>query len=158
MTIPSLPVSALLFIYLLFKLGICQCIGRSLCKMCWVSCEVCRSSLEYIITNLWYRIINTKRVYRGRRRFRDVELGYNSSSSTDDDNENNYYHHHYSQAGRKREWMRGRRRRRRRHLSLSSRLEGRRSWRLRSSRQVQLSKARRNRHGGARISKRRRIH
>lgn len=74
----------LLFLYLLFKLGICQCIGRSLCRMCWVACETYWRALGHICFFVWYKITSTKRVYRGRRRFRDFEAGYSLSDITDD--------------------------------------------------------------------------
>lgn len=124
------PFSGLLFICLLFKLGICQCIGRSLCKMCCVTCQSC----WFVFENLWYKQINTKRVYRGRRRFRDVELGYNST-----DHES--YHHR--QVGRKRKSLKERRNGRYYcHLARPSKRRSY-SWRLRrSSRQIQLSKTR----------------
>lgn len=79
--------SALLFFYLLFKVGICQCIGRSLCKMCWAACEAYRFALEDITCFLWHKLINTKRTNRGRRRhhhhFQDIERGYSTSDETD---------------------------------------------------------------------------
>ncbi|XP_077249618.1 uncharacterized protein LOC143889324 isoform X2 [Tasmannia lanceolata] len=72
----------LLFIYLLFKVGIIQCIGRSLCKMTWAACQAYWFALEDISCFLWHKLKNVKRVNR-RRHFRDVEEGY--SSSEDDD-------------------------------------------------------------------------
>ncbi|KAJ8770843.1 hypothetical protein K2173_021758 [Erythroxylum novogranatense] len=71
----------LLFFYLLFKLGICQCIGRSLCKMCWAACHTYLHSLNYITCFLWHKLKNTKRVHR--HRFRDIERGYSSSSESE---------------------------------------------------------------------------
>ncbi|KAK6915222.1 hypothetical protein RJ641_020339 [Dillenia turbinata] len=73
----------LLFFYLLFKVGICQCIGKSLCKMCWGACETYFYALEHIICFLWYKLKNTKRVNRRRRRLRNVEFAYSSSSDSD---------------------------------------------------------------------------
>ncbi|TKY64712.1 hypothetical protein E2542_SST14610 [Spatholobus suberectus] len=150
---------SLLFLYLLFKLGICQCIGRNLCKMCWVVCEACWFALEDMSCCLWHKLINTKRVYRGRRRVRDVELGYRYRySSTDESDASCNYK---SQVGRKRKSLRKRRNdRSRRVLGVHhfARLKGRSwSWRLRSSRRrVHLNKAR-NRRGKAKIFKRRRL-
>ncbi|XP_041014314.1 uncharacterized protein LOC121257387 [Juglans microcarpa x Juglans regia] len=81
----------LLFCYLLFKVGICQCIGRSLCKMCWAACETYWFALEDITCFLCHRLKNTKRINRWRRhRFQDIELGY--SSSDESDLSDNYLH------------------------------------------------------------------
>ncbi|KAK9674255.1 hypothetical protein RND81_12G221500 [Saponaria officinalis] len=75
----------LVFLYLLFKLGLCQCLARSFCKMCWAACETYWFTLEYVCCYCWRKIRHTKRVYRGRQRIRrqlsrDIELGYISSS------------------------------------------------------------------------------
>ncbi|KAK3444808.1 hypothetical protein EUGRSUZ_A00749 [Eucalyptus grandis] len=94
--------SALLFLYLLFKLGICQCIGRSLCNMCWLACETYWRALGHICCFMWYKISSTKRVYRGRRRFRDFEAGHSLSDISYD-----YSSHHLS-ASRKRKLLRER--------------------------------------------------
>ncbi|XP_043710876.1 uncharacterized protein LOC122659809 [Telopea speciosissima] len=81
--------TTLMFMYLLFKVGIIQCIGRSLCKMCWASCETYWFALEDISCFLWHKLKNTKRVYRRRRRhFPDVEEGY--SSIDGNESSNNY--------------------------------------------------------------------
>ncbi|EEF48707.1 uncharacterized protein LOC8259945 isoform X2 [Ricinus communis] len=67
----------LLFLYLLFKIGIWQCIGRSLCKMCWAACESYWSGLEYMSCFLWHKLKNTKRGHRRRRRgCGDIERGW----------------------------------------------------------------------------------
>ncbi|KAJ6367360.1 hypothetical protein OIU77_003674 [Salix suchowensis] len=79
----------LMFFYLLFKVGICQCIGRSLCKICWAGCEAYWFAFEDITCFLWHKLKNTKRVNR-RRRFRDIEAGYTSSSESDSSED---YHH-----------------------------------------------------------------
>lgn len=74
----------LLFFYLLFKVGICQCIGRSLCKMCWAACETYWFALEDITCFLWHKLKNTKRInHRHRRRSQDFEMGYSSSDDSD---------------------------------------------------------------------------
>lgn len=76
----------LLFLYLLFKVGLIQCIGRSLCKMAWAACETYWLSLEGISCFLWHKLKNTKRVYH--RRFQDLEEG---CSSRDDDRSSGSY-------------------------------------------------------------------
>ncbi|GAV73705.1 hypothetical protein CFOL_v3_17188 [Cephalotus follicularis] len=93
----------LMFCYLLLKVGICQCIARSLCKICWASCETYWFALEDTTCFLWHKLKNTKRV--SRRRFRDVETGYSSSESDFTDN-----YHHLS-VDRKRKLLREARRR-----------------------------------------------
>ena len=76
----------MLFFYLLFQLGIFQCIGRSLCKMCYAACDTYWSALKYITCFLWYKLKNTKRVSRRRRRRRrrleDLEARHYSSGSS----------------------------------------------------------------------------
>ncbi|XP_007023636.2 PREDICTED: uncharacterized protein LOC18595564 [Theobroma cacao] len=85
----------LMFLYLLLKLGICQCIIRSLCKICWAGCETYWFALEDATCFLWHKLKNTKRVnrYHRRRRFQDIEVGI--SSSSDNDYSDNYHHHHH---------------------------------------------------------------
>ncbi|KAF6141744.1 hypothetical protein GIB67_027922 [Kingdonia uniflora] len=77
----------LMFFYLLFQLGVIQCIGRSLCKMGWAACETYFIALEDITCFLWHKLRNTKRVYR-RRRFQDVEEGFSSSDEDSNSSEN----------------------------------------------------------------------
>ncbi|KAL5701195.1 hypothetical protein ACHQM5_026559 [Ranunculus cassubicifolius] len=81
----------LLFLYLLFKLGLVQCIIKSMCKMGWAACETYWLAMEDMTCFLWHKLKNTKRVNRRRRRrqrrFRDVEEGYSSS----DDGVLDYY-------------------------------------------------------------------
>ncbi|KAJ8431733.1 hypothetical protein Cgig2_028950 [Carnegiea gigantea] len=78
----------LVFLYLLFKLGVCQCVVKSLCKISWAACETCWLTLDYICCFCWYKIRHTKRVYRRRHREQarlsrdDVELGYASTSTS----------------------------------------------------------------------------
>ncbi|WCJ43841.1 hypothetical protein M5689_024552 [Euphorbia peplus] len=68
-----------LFFYLSFQLGICQCIGRSLCSMRWAACDGYWHGLKYITCFCWYKLKNAKWVYRHRRgrrqqpRFSDIE-------------------------------------------------------------------------------------
>lgn len=78
--------SALIFLYLLFKVGICQCIGRSLIKICWGSCQAYWFALEDMTCFLWYKLKNVERVNRRRRRrFQGVEVGYTISSSDEEE-------------------------------------------------------------------------
>ncbi|KAL5761843.1 hypothetical protein ACOSP7_018107 [Xanthoceras sorbifolium] len=124
----------LLFCYILFKVGICHCIGRGLRKMCWATSETYWYALEDITCFLWHRINDTKR--RNRRRIRDVESGYSSS----DGSYFSYEYHHLNYGN-------GSHYRRHHH---HHHVRGR-SRRLRNSRHFQLMKVR-NPH---RISKRR---
>ncbi|XP_058227721.1 uncharacterized protein LOC131336083 isoform X2 [Rhododendron vialii] len=73
----------LLVFYLMFQVGICQCIARSLCKMCWAACQTYWFLFEYITCFVWHKLKNTNRVNRRRRRcFRDVEVGCSSDGET----------------------------------------------------------------------------
>ncbi|CAN6481875.1 unnamed protein product [Victoria cruziana] len=79
----------MLFFYLLYQIGIVQCIGRSICKMTWASCEACWFAVQDISCFLWHKLWNVKRVYRRRR---DLEAAYSSSDEEEDDDDsvNNY--------------------------------------------------------------------
>ncbi|KAJ0970030.1 hypothetical protein J5N97_022907 [Dioscorea zingiberensis] len=50
----------LLFVYLLFKVGIIQCIGRNLCKISWAACTTYWTALEEMSCFLWHKIKNLK--------------------------------------------------------------------------------------------------
>lgn len=144
--------SALLFFYILFKLGLCQCIGKSLCRMCWGACEMYWFALEDITCFLWHKLLNTKRVNRRRRRhrrrFRDIERGYDYSSS--DETETDFFGdnsgqsiRHNTRATRFHGSFRGKSRNHRKSKSrdVSVHVSGG-SYRLRSARRLQLSKVR----------------
>ncbi|KAE7998935.1 hypothetical protein FH972_003428 [Carpinus fangiana] len=163
----------LLFFYLLFKLGICQCIGRSLCKMCWAACETYWFALEDITCFLWHKLKNTKRINRRHRlRFQDFEMGYSSSDDSDfSDKYGNLNLHTKRKTARERRKERLRSslypssrhssyHRHRHHVRLNTRevslhVKGG-SQGLRSSRHLQLSKVR-NAKREAGIFKRRRL-
>ncbi|CAH9081854.1 unnamed protein product [Cuscuta europaea] len=77
----------LLFFYMFFKLGICQCVGKTICGMYCSACKAYWSSIGCLMCFLWHKLINVQcvdRHHRGRRRFIDVESGYNSFSLGDD--------------------------------------------------------------------------
>ncbi|XP_050224708.1 uncharacterized protein LOC126674315 isoform X2 [Mercurialis annua] len=144
----------LLFFYLLFKVGICQCIGRTICKMCWALCETYWCGLEYMTCFLWHKLKNIKRVRR-RRRFLDIEKGYSSGSNYEFEDD-------YRQQRRKRKSVREGSKfhhhpTRLKSREISFRVKGG-SQRLRrhSSRQLQLVKAK-NHHRNLGKSKRRRL-
>ncbi|KAG6510475.1 hypothetical protein ZIOFF_028499 [Zingiber officinale] len=67
----------LLFIYLLFKVGMIQCLCRSLCKMTWVACASYCTALKEMASFLWHKLKNTKRVYRYQ--FSNMEESFSSS-------------------------------------------------------------------------------
>ncbi|KAH7663694.1 hypothetical protein IHE45_14G073100 [Dioscorea alata] len=52
----------LLFFYLLYKTGICQCLGRSICKMIWACATSCYSSCEYCCMFLRFKIRKLKKM------------------------------------------------------------------------------------------------
>ncbi|KAI3943168.1 hypothetical protein MKW92_030430 [Papaver armeniacum] len=57
----------LMFIYLLFQLGIIQCVCRSLCKMCWFACRsYCRRNTRLHMLFM----------------YRDIEQGYGSTEDS----------------------------------------------------------------------------
>ncbi|CAH8356174.1 unnamed protein product [Eruca vesicaria subsp. sativa] len=86
--ISGLCVIILMFITLLFKLGICQCVVKNICKMSCAACAMYWFAIGEMIRCLWHSLTNTKRVYR-RKRIRDIEVasyGYpsdNEPSSSD---------------------------------------------------------------------------
>ncbi|KAK6277293.1 hypothetical protein POUND7_017616 [Theobroma cacao] len=64
----------LLFFYLLYKVGICQCIGHSLCRMVW-ACMACWFSFcEFCCTFFCFKLLKVKRINRGRRRVREYRF------------------------------------------------------------------------------------
>ncbi|XP_022883680.1 uncharacterized protein LOC111400500 [Olea europaea var. sylvestris] len=70
------------------EVGICQCIGRSLIKICWGSCQAYWFALEDMTCFLWYKLKNVERVNRRRRRrFQGVEVGYTISSCDEEEEE-----------------------------------------------------------------------
>ncbi|WOL03573.1 hypothetical protein Cni_G12293 [Canna indica] len=74
----------LLFFYLLYKVGCCQCIGRGACKMLRECLASCCSSCEYGCMFLWFKLKNTK--YSKEERLRRMDQ-YDTSSSDDDDDD-----------------------------------------------------------------------
>ncbi|XP_074311220.1 uncharacterized protein LOC141647081 [Silene latifolia] len=114
----------LVFLYLFYKLGLCQCITKSLCKMCWAACETYWFTLDSVCCYCWHKIRYTRRVYRGRQRrqrqlSRDIELGYISPSPSERED---IYDEFGSTLGPKRKSYRERTRRRRRNHGGSVRL------------------------------------
>ncbi|KAL8053640.1 hypothetical protein ABFX02_05G086100 [Erythranthe guttata] len=61
----------LLFVYLIFQLGICQCIFRSLCRITWACFAMCFSAFEFSCTYLCFKLRSVKR--KRSRRKRDIE-------------------------------------------------------------------------------------
>ncbi|KAJ0008415.1 hypothetical protein Pint_30745 [Pistacia integerrima] len=108
------------FCDLLFNLGICQCIIRSLCKMCCAACETYWYALEDITCFLWQKLMNTKRRNR-HGRIRDVELGYSSSDESDFSSEC----HHFSSSRKcyreRKQWYGNGSRRHHHHVKLKTR-------------------------------------
>ncbi|XP_010539604.1 PREDICTED: uncharacterized protein LOC104813627 isoform X2 [Tarenaya hassleriana] len=78
--ISALSFLILMFFYLLLKLGICQCAVKSLCKMSCAACEAYCCTIGDIVCFLCRKLRNTKRVYRRRRRWHDIEAMTYSSS------------------------------------------------------------------------------
>ncbi|KAJ9673568.1 hypothetical protein PVL29_023252 [Vitis rotundifolia] len=76
----------LLFFYLLYKLGICNCIGRSLCKMVWACFISCFSAWEYCCTFLCVKLPRLKRTNRGH--IKDFQV---SDSSCDEEGDSEIF-------------------------------------------------------------------
>ncbi|CAN0880366.1 hypothetical protein LINGRAHAP2_LOCUS13622 [Linum grandiflorum] len=67
------------FVYLLFKVGIFQCMIKSICKMCWTACATYCYALHHITCCLCNRLTSVRH-HRRRRRTRwghshDIETG-----------------------------------------------------------------------------------
>lgn len=80
-TVSVLVYFVLLFFYLVFQLGICQCICHTICKVMWACCATCFSIIEYGCTCLCYKLPRLRRKHR--RHKRDIEDF--SPSSTDEE-------------------------------------------------------------------------
>ncbi|GMI65000.1 hypothetical protein like AT1G21722 [Hibiscus trionum] len=78
----------LLYLYLLYKVGICQCIAHSLCRMAWGCISCWFSSWEFCCTFLCYKFRNVKRINRRRRRRRVIENQFDSSEDYEDHSDN----------------------------------------------------------------------
>ncbi|KAB5557208.1 hypothetical protein DKX38_008117 [Salix brachista] len=57
----------LLFFYLLYKTGICECVGHSLCKTAWACLVAWFSMWGYCYILAFDKLVMLKRVRRGRR-------------------------------------------------------------------------------------------
>ncbi|KAL3845511.1 hypothetical protein ACJIZ3_002914 [Penstemon smallii] len=75
----------LLFFYLLYKLGICQCICHTWFRIIWACFATCFSALDFCCTYVCFKLRSVKRKHRGRRR--DIELAVISSSTSEEDYE-----------------------------------------------------------------------
>ncbi|KAL1205680.1 hypothetical protein V5N11_001381 [Cardamine amara subsp. amara] len=70
--ISSLCFIILMFITLLVKLGICQCVVKSICKMSCATCAAYWFAIAEMVSCLWHSLTNVKRVRR-RKRLHDIE-------------------------------------------------------------------------------------
>lgn len=99
----------LLFIYLSYKLGICHCIGHSICKMIWGSIKCWFSAWEYCCTFLCVELMSVRRKRRRRYR-REMEDGFYTSDIEYNDRSFSYHTpRHIEQSSRS--WRSSRRRR-----------------------------------------------
>lgn len=62
-----------MFITLLFKLGICQCVVKSICKMSCAACAAYWFAIGEMVSCLWHSLTSVKRVNRRRKRLHDIE-------------------------------------------------------------------------------------
>ncbi|KAK6938375.1 hypothetical protein RJ641_031883 [Dillenia turbinata] len=63
----------LLFFYLLYKVGMCQCIGRGICKMIWACFSGCFLACEYCCYFLLYKCLRLERSRKQRRHRRNIQ-------------------------------------------------------------------------------------
>ncbi|KAK8580230.1 hypothetical protein V6N12_070513 [Hibiscus sabdariffa] len=68
----------LLYLYLVYKVGICQCIAHSLCRMAWRCISCWFSSWQLCCNFLCNKLRNVERIDRRRRR-RVIETQFDSS-------------------------------------------------------------------------------
>ncbi|XP_024020739.1 uncharacterized protein LOC112091400 [Morus notabilis] len=74
----------LLFLYLLHKLGICECVSWSLCRMLWACFASCLSVCDCCCTFLCLKLRNLRgRTNRRRRRRRKLDIEVVDTSSTE---------------------------------------------------------------------------
>ncbi|XP_010472727.1 PREDICTED: uncharacterized protein LOC104752316 isoform X2 [Camelina sativa] len=74
----------LMFITLLFKIGICQCVVKSICKMSCAACAAYWFAIGEMVSCLWHSLTNVKRVRRSRKRLGDIEAATYDYSSDDE--------------------------------------------------------------------------
>uniref|UniRef100_A0A7N0TNU4 Uncharacterized protein n=1 Tax=Kalanchoe fedtschenkoi TaxID=63787 RepID=A0A7N0TNU4_KALFE len=80
----------LLFLYLLYKMGICGCVARSLCRFYWACIRSCFSACDYCCRFIWVKTLKSnrrrkRRKRRRRRRVRDIENNISSSEYEEDE-------------------------------------------------------------------------
>ncbi|EOA34204.1 hypothetical protein CARUB_v10021713mg [Capsella rubella] len=146
--ISSLCFIILMFITLLFKLGICQCVVKSICKMSCAACTAYWFAIGEMVSCLWHSLTNVKRVRRRRKRLSDIEAATNDYSSNDEASS--------SDSPSRRNNIRPKRRRKHKHHHHGSNLNNRRLIRL-PSRQMSVrvgGKSRRVRSARSRKSRR----
>jgi hypothetical protein len=85
-------IAVLLFLYLLYKLGICECISQCLCRMVWACLASCFRAWEYCFIFLWVKLRKLKRVHREHRR--DIEDEFDTSDEEDDDDDESFSYDH----------------------------------------------------------------
>ncbi|KAL2467759.1 hypothetical protein Fot_51284 [Forsythia ovata] len=81
--VATLSYFVLLFFYLTYKLGICQCICYTLCRTTWACFATCFSMLDFCCTYLCFKLKSVKRT--NRRRKRDIEKELSSSTGTSEE-------------------------------------------------------------------------
>ncbi|CAI0442074.1 unnamed protein product, partial [Linum tenue] len=76
--------AVLVFLFLLFKIGICQCVTKSLCKMCWSGFATYCYALHDTSCCIWHKMMRTnRRQRRTRREFQDIERGCDGGYDVD---------------------------------------------------------------------------
>lgn len=80
----------LLFLYLLYKIGICKCIGRGFSRMLRACVSSCFYASEYTCMYLWYKIKRVRRIREEQRQIEMEDYLYSSSTTEDDIEETRY--------------------------------------------------------------------
>lgn len=83
--------AVLLFFYLLYKLGICKCISRCLCRMIWASFASCFHALECCCTFMCVKLHLLKRM---NRRQKTVVIEVFDTSDDDDEEDGSLFPYH----------------------------------------------------------------
>ncbi|CAN1143850.1 hypothetical protein LINPERHAP2_LOCUS13800 [Linum perenne] len=123
------------FVYLLFKVGIFQCLIKSLCKMCWTAFATYCYALHDVTCCLCNKLTSVPRRRRKKRgrHSRDIERGGSMSSSTSE-----VVDHHGDLGGGSRKRKSSRTREDGKRRFHGGRDRGRRGYKMRVARDVSL--------------------
>ncbi|KAM7518839.1 hypothetical protein LguiB_017801 [Lonicera macranthoides] len=95
-TIAALSYIVLLSLYVLYKIGLCGCVGRSLCKMGWACMATYCYACEYVCSFLCHKLHRIR-----QQRKRDLELVYISSTTSEEEERSSPRHFHKHVEGKR---------------------------------------------------------